>query len=526
MQYYCVLQSITKYYTPTSETTSERRPPKVVLRDKALLRPKRRQNNVHPVLLGTAALQSTTPYYKVAQDFLRYWRFWDPKSALFFEILLWSCFHKTPWILRSFRHFSRHWQNAAPATNFDTASSVSCLCCPDSAFTKNINFATSQSSAPATKNHALALWHASKVLCLPRKTQEWSPILRLWSAKTSISCETSSNFHTFETVNRQFSLRFSYETVFTKRQMNFAKLPPLFKTLTKCCARHDFYPHHVCVSLTLRFVEKAHSPRHILLRLPRKCMKLCIPHDPKTLHLLQQIMCETKVKTSTWDSILVPRGEFQANFDVQETSDFGFQFFYETRGKKGWGGNLLCWIKWEDCTAKRNYSRMRSEGFPFIVGVWGWTCVRVAFVMSSCRRPAVVVSLISPPWAAHTQCNAILSFKLWKVEEVSHEMLVLAQMGGHFRVLRGSRNTLEACQCKRVVFSWQAQHFAMRAHCTRDPDSPQPWGPRRWSWCLTGRLLSWSYWSERLRRGPRRVGTKSRWTVNAWTTCMFNWQSS
>ena len=33
-----------------------------------------------------------------------------------------------------------------------------------------------------------------------------------------------------------------------------------------------------------------------------------------------------------------------------------------------------------------NFSRMRSEGFPFIVGVWGWTCVRVAFVVSSSRR--------------------------------------------------------------------------------------------------------------------------------------------
>ena len=36
------------------------------------------------------------------------------------------------------------------------------------------------------------------------------------------------------------------------------------------------------------------------------------------------------------------------------------------------------------------------------------------------------------------------------------------KMGGHFRVLRDKRNTLEAYQRKRVVFSWQAQHFAMR----------------------------------------------------------------
>ena len=37
------------------------------------------------------------------------------------------------------------------------------------------------------------------------------------------------------------------------------------------------------------------------------------------------------------------------------------------------------------------FSRMRSEGFPFIVGVWGWTCVRVVLVVSSsCRRRCVI----------------------------------------------------------------------------------------------------------------------------------------
>ena len=38
------------------------------------------------------------------------------------------------------------------------------------------------------------------------------------------------------------------------------------------------------------------------------------------------------------------------------------------------------------------YSRMRSEGFPFIVGVWGWTCVR--FVLLPRRR--LVVANSSP----------------------------------------------------------------------------------------------------------------------------------
>ena len=36
------------------------------------------------------------------------------------------------------------------------------------------------------------------------------------------------------------------------------------------------------------------------------------------------------------------------------------------------------------------FSRMRSEGFPFIVGVWGWTCVR--FVLLPRRRLVVVSS--------------------------------------------------------------------------------------------------------------------------------------
>ena len=134
---------------------------------------------------------------------------------------------------------------------------------------------------------------------------------------------------------------------------------------------------------------------------------------------------------------------------------------------------------------RMTFSRMRSEGFPFIVGVWGWTCVRfvllprrrLVVVSSSPRRRVVVASssrrrrqlvansLIHCHWAVHSHCDTILSFKVWKVEEVSHEMLVLAfpshKMWGHFRVLRDRRNTLAVCQCKRVVFSWQAQHFVM-----------------------------------------------------------------
>ena len=46
---------------------------------------------------------------------------------------------------------------------------------------------------------------------------------------------------------------------------------------------------------------------------------------------------------------------------------------------------------------------MSSEGFPFIVGVWGWTCVRVVLVVSSCGRRCVLnfskmVLCLGCPW--------------------------------------------------------------------------------------------------------------------------------
>ena len=78
---------------------------------------------------------------------------------------------------------------------------------------------------------------------------------------------------------------------------------------------------------------------------------------------------------------------------------------------------------------------MRSEGFPFIVGVWGWTCVRVAFVVSSSpRRRLVVVSssrrrrqlVNSLPLGGTFALRRNPYLQSVTVEEVSHEMLVLA----------------------------------------------------------------------------------------------------
>ena len=90
-----------------------------------------------------------------------------------------------------------------------------------------------------------------------------------------------------------------------------------------------------------------------------------------------------------------------------------------------------------------------------------------ASCLSARRRVVVVVnSLIHCHAGKLPEVFWEVSSDVRNLKEASHEMLVLAlqilNVGGHFRVLRDRRNTLEACQCKRVVFSWQAQHFAMR----------------------------------------------------------------
>ena len=83
---------------------------------------------------------------------------------------------------------------------------------------------------------------ASKVLRLPRKTRKWPLTLKSWSAKTSISCETSFKFHTFNSKIDDFVRVFLIKPFLqSSKSMTFAKLPPLFKTITKSCACHDIW---------------------------------------------------------------------------------------------------------------------------------------------------------------------------------------------------------------------------------------------------------------------------------------------
>ena len=67
-------------------------------------------------------------------------------------------------------------------------------CCPCHDIAKGHITKCCACHAKTTRLHCVA----SKVLCLSRKTRKWSHILWLGSAKTSISCETCSTFHTLK----------------------------------------------------------------------------------------------------------------------------------------------------------------------------------------------------------------------------------------------------------------------------------------------------------------------------------------
>ena len=114
---------------------------------------------------------------------------------------------------------------------------------------------------------------------------------------------------------------------------------------------------------------------------------------------------------------------------------------------------------------------MRSEGFPFIVGVWDWTCVCVVLVVSSscCRRVGVASSSLlrryflcirrytrtatqSFPSKYEKWRKSRAKCSFWRSQVTKWEVVFAFCVTGAI---------LKACQCKCVVFSWQAQHFVM-----------------------------------------------------------------
>ena len=152
---------------------------------------------------------------------------------------------------------------------------------------------------------------ASKVLRLPRKTRKWPLTLKVCSAKTSISCETSFKFHTFKWKSDDFVRVFLIKSFLqSSKSMTFAKLPPLFKTLTKYCACHDIWSN-------VTFARPCHCDlwKQLLRHVPKCCAchdiakgritKCCACHEKTTrLHWHASKVLRLSRKTRKWPHIL------------------------------------------------------------------------------------------------------------------------------------------------------------------------------------------------------------------------------
>ena len=95
--------------------------------------------------------------------------------------------------------------------------------------------------------------------------------MRVGSAKTSISWETSYKFYAFNLKIDPAS--FSYKANFAKlKKYYFCDASTIFYATHKMLFLPQLLtPCHVCAALTMRSMEEALSPRHKMLCLPRNC---------------------------------------------------------------------------------------------------------------------------------------------------------------------------------------------------------------------------------------------------------------
>ena len=110
--------------------------------------------------------------------------------------------------------------------------------------------------------------------------------------------------------------------------------------------------------------------------------------------------------------------------------------------------NLFSQCEW---STQPVFSRMRSEGFPFIVGVWGWTCVR--FVLLPRRRVVVVSS--------SRRRRQLVNFSLLGGTHALRHHPVFQSMKSGASLARNARFGAPKSQNVRSFscFAWQAQYF-------------------------------------------------------------------
>ena len=229
LQYYC---STTKYYSSTTPYYKR----------------------------TTKYYSSTTPYYKVL---LQYYSVLQSSTKASKTII--SCETSSTFQGTSFQneHFARDFLNFSSNEAYKT--SISCEA--------SSTFQATKRTKRAFRARLLQLLKqgASKVVRLPRKTQKMTSPLESLKRQNEHFVRDFLQISHFQLENRRFRASFLIKPFLqSSKSMTFAKLPPLFRTLTKCCACHDICRGcHVCPSLPLRFVETAPSPRHKMLRRPR-----------------------------------------------------------------------------------------------------------------------------------------------------------------------------------------------------------------------------------------------------------------
>ena len=155
---------------------------------------------------------------------------------------------------------------------FKGEASKTSISCDASATFESRSF---QSRSPATQNAKMT-----------------SHLGGVWSVKTSISCETSFKFLTFNLKIDDFVRVFLIKSFLqSSKSMTCAKLPPLFKTLTNCCACHDIWKSVTFARPCQCDLWKQHL-RHVT--------KCCACHDIAKGHITKCCACHEKTTRLHW----------------------------------------------------------------------------------------------------------------------------------------------------------------------------------------------------------------------------------
>ena len=184
--------------------------------------------------------------------------------------------------VRDFRNFSRNklpkraFRARLPQLFKDQASKTSISCETSSTFQSR----SFQSLAPATQNAKMT----SHLESLKRQNEHF--------------VRDFLQISHFQLENRRFCASFSYKAIFTKlKKYDFCEASATFQDTHKLLRLPRYLKRcHVCASLPMRFVEKAPSPRHKMLRLPghrerphHKVLRLPRKNDALALTRFQSI---------------------------------------------------------------------------------------------------------------------------------------------------------------------------------------------------------------------------------------------